>query len=87
MQKIVPAIQQLKLDFWGHDQVILHEHDIREEKDHFALLRTSRALRELFMERLDEIIKLAPMQIITAVIVGLVPLCPQDNYSFLSNQA
>ena len=48
LNRIVPAIQQLKLDFWGHDQTILHEHDIRKEKGPFGILRTNREMREIF---------------------------------------
>lgn len=32
---VIPKIQQLKFDFFGHDQVILHEHEIRKEKGLF----------------------------------------------------
>jgi hypothetical protein len=49
LNRIVPAIQKLKLDFWGHDQIILHEHDIRKEKGPFAILRTNREMRESFL--------------------------------------
>lgn len=29
---VVPKVQQLKFDYFGHDLVILHEHEIRKEK-------------------------------------------------------
>ena len=35
---VTPAIRQLKFDFFGHDLVILHEHDIRKKKAGFAQL-------------------------------------------------
>jgi len=28
---LVPTVQKLKLDIWGHDQVILHERNIQKE--------------------------------------------------------
>lgn len=31
-QKIVPAIEAFKFKHFGHDSVVLHEHDIRKEK-------------------------------------------------------
>jgi len=65
---LVPSVQQLKLDIWGHDQVILHERDIRKESGIFATLRTNRALREEFLERLSQIIADAPIQLITSII-------------------
>ncbi len=68
IEQIVPAMQRLKMTYWGHDQVILHEHDIRKEKGPFALLRTDRELRERFINALTELIAAAPMQVIASVI-------------------
>lgn len=68
VQQIVPAMQRLKMAYWGHDQVIFHEHDIRKEKGPFALLRTDRELRERFMAELTGLIADAPMQVIASVI-------------------
>lgn len=68
LTRIVPAIQQLKLDFWGHNQIILHEHDIRKEKGPFGILRTNRDMRESFYQRLNVIIEEAPFNIVAAVI-------------------
>lgn len=68
VEQIVPAMQKLKMSYWGHDQVILHEHDIRKEKGPFALLRTDRELRDRFMTELTGLISAAPIQIIASVI-------------------
>ncbi len=68
VEQIVPAMQRLKMAHWGHDQVILHEHDIRKEKGPFALLRTDRELRERFMTELTALISATPMQVIASVI-------------------
>lgn len=68
VEQIVPAMQRLKMAYWGHDQVILHEHDIRKEKGPFALLRTDRELRARFMTELTALIATAPMQVIASVI-------------------
>ena len=68
VNRIVPAFQKLKLDFWGHDQIILHEHDIRKEKSAFGILRTNREMRESFYLRLNVIIEEAPFEIVAAVI-------------------
>ncbi|MFN5352230.1 MAG: DUF3800 domain-containing protein [Alphaproteobacteria bacterium] len=67
-EKIVPRFIELKFKYWGHDQIILHEHDIRKEKQDFGLLRTSRTLRESFYEDLNTIIKEIPFEFIGAVI-------------------
>lgn len=37
LSKIVPELQQLKFDYFGHDLVILHEHEIRKEKGQDSL--------------------------------------------------
>lgn len=68
INQIVPAMQKLKLDFWGHDQIILHEHDIRKEKGPFGILRSNRELRESFYQRLNNIVETAPFQIVSAII-------------------
>lgn len=65
---IVPAAQRLKMDIWGHDQIIFHEHDIRKEKGAYAVLRTNAELRKHFMQRLNQLIEDAPMKIISALI-------------------
>lgn len=65
---IVPAIQRLKMQVWGHDQVIFHEHDIRKEKGLFKILRTDRSLRDRFLEKLTDIISEAPIKLIVSVI-------------------
>ncbi|MCK8798170.1 DUF3800 domain-containing protein [Haemophilus influenzae] len=53
---IVPQIQKIKFDYFGHDMVILHEHEIRKEKGDFNIF-TSREQREGFMERISSIIE------------------------------
>ncbi|HED19274.1 MAG TPA: DUF3800 domain-containing protein [Gammaproteobacteria bacterium] len=68
VNELVPAFQQLKMDHWGHDQVIFHEHDIRKEKGPFGLLRTNRDLRQAFYTRLNDIIAKAPVHLIASVI-------------------
>ena len=68
-QKILsPALQALKLDYWGHDNIILHEHSIRKEKGPFGLLRTDADLRNNFMERLGKIIDETPFSVVSSII-------------------
>lgn len=66
--KICPAIQNFKFRYWGHDAVILHEHELRKSEGPFAFLRTDKALRERFMGELAGIVEQAPFDIIAAVI-------------------
>lgn len=68
VKTVSPAIQMLKMDYWGHDNVILHEHDIRKEKGHFAILRTNPTLRENFLGRLSTLVQEASFHVIQTVI-------------------
>lgn len=65
---VVPAIQRFKFDFWGHDAVVLHEHDIRKSKGDFTILMTDRDLRTRFYQRLNELIAGAPILLFATVI-------------------
>ena len=65
---IVPAIQRFKFDFWGHDAVVLHEHDIRKSKGEFAILMADQNLRARFYQRLNELIAGAPITLFASVI-------------------
>lgn len=66
--QVTPAIQTFKFDIWGHDAVVLHEHEIRKSKGPFAFLMTDRALRERFYYRLNRLVQDAPMTIYASVI-------------------
>lgn len=66
--EIVPAMQGLKFGIWGHDTVVLHEHEIRKSLGPFGVLRTDRALRTRFMDELNALIETAPMTIFASVI-------------------
>lgn len=37
-EKIIPAVEKLKFNYFGHDSVVLHETDIRRQKGDFAFL-------------------------------------------------
>lgn len=68
LKKIIPAFIDLKFKYWGHDQVIFHESDIRKERGLFGLLRTSPILRESFQADLSKLIAECSFQFIGAVI-------------------
>ena len=68
INKIVPEAQRLKMDVWGHDQIIFHEHDIRKEKGAYSILRTDAELRLHFMQRISAFIEDSPIKIISALI-------------------
>ncbi len=65
--KIVPAIQRFKLKHFGHDNVILHERDIRKDVGDFAFLKTKEK-KAAFLDELTQIVADAPFSLICTVI-------------------
>jgi hypothetical protein len=65
---VVPAFQAFKFDVWGHDAVVLHEHDIRKSKGAFTLLLTDPALRARFYDRLNTLMADAPIRVFASII-------------------
>jgi hypothetical protein len=65
--QIVPAIKALKFDFWGHDAVILHSHEIRKPRGDFAFL-LDRSRREAFTAALNSLMGEMPMTVVAAAI-------------------
>jgi Protein of unknown function (DUF3800) len=68
IQSLVPAVQALKFRYVGHDQLILHERDIRRQSGQFAFLQVDRKLRETFVSELTEIVQAADIEIVCAII-------------------
>jgi hypothetical protein len=64
---IVPAFQRIKFEFWGHDGVVFHSHDIRKERGDFNILRKPE-LRVRFLDRLSRLIEAADFTIIASII-------------------
>jgi len=65
---VVPSLQKLKFDFVGHDQLILHERDIRRQKGAFAFLQVDPIQRAAFMKAVDDLVSAAPIEVFAAVI-------------------
>lgn len=53
-QAVIPALEEFKFRHFGHDAVVLHEHDIRKQKPPFAFL-THQPRRQAFMDELSDI--------------------------------
>ena len=54
VDRIVPLVQRIKFDFFGHDMVVLHEREIRKSAPPFdMLLRPD--VRQRFMNRIDAV--------------------------------
>lgn len=67
LSEIVPALQKFKFNHFGHDQVILHEREIRRDIGAFSFLKTP-ALKQAFMNELSEIMAAAPFSLVSVVI-------------------
>ena len=61
------VITKLKLDFWGHDLAILHNHEIRKSKGEFSFL-FNEDIRLKFLSELNKAIESIPFSVIAAAI-------------------
>jgi hypothetical protein len=52
-ESIVPALEKFKFNFFGHDQLVLHENEIRRRKNTFKILN-NRSLQTRFLDDLTE---------------------------------
>lgn len=66
-EKIVPALEKLKFNYFGHDSVVLHEHEIRKQKGAFAIL-TQRTARNEFMGQLTSIMDASNFILVACVV-------------------
>jgi hypothetical protein len=61
------AIAKLKIDFWGHDLVVLHNHEIRKSTGEFVFL-FDEEIRRIFLHALNELIRNIPFFIAATAI-------------------
>lgn len=66
-EKIVPAVEKFKFNHFGHDLVILHEHEIRKQKNAFKIL-VDRTHRKRFMDDLSDIMAYSNFILVSCVI-------------------
>jgi Protein of unknown function (DUF3800) len=66
-EAVVPVVQKLKFDFWGHDCVVLHSHEIRKAHGDFKILLNA-TTRAAFMTRVNDLMAPLPYIVIAAVI-------------------
>ncbi|TAM64764.1 MAG: DUF3800 domain-containing protein [Rhodanobacter sp.] len=67
IERVVPAVQAFKLKHFGHDNVVLHERDIRKDIGAFGFLKT-RDTKSAFINELTDILAAAPFTLICSVI-------------------
>ena len=66
VREVVPQVQALKFRHFGHDQVVLHERDIRRRQGEFKL--GSGREREAFMQDLGAVMSGLPMTVVATVV-------------------
>jgi hypothetical protein len=64
---LVPALEKFKFNHFGHDQVVLHENEIRKEKGAFNIFR-SREEKNDFIDQLTSIIEVSNFILISCTI-------------------
>lgn len=64
---IVPALEKFKFNHFGHDQVVLHENEIRRRKGAFNIFK-NRDQHQSFMNQLTEVIEFSNFVLISATI-------------------
>jgi hypothetical protein len=67
VDEICPALQRFKLKHWGHDMVVLHEHEIRKPAGDFLFLINAQR-RAAFLADLNEFVESSPFVLVAAVI-------------------
>lgn len=67
IDKIVPELARFKMQFWGHSEVVLHEHDFRKPKNEFTILFDA-AVRQTFMNELNALISNTSFTVVASVI-------------------
>lgn len=77
IERVCRDFQSFKMRYWGHDEVVLHEHEIRKPRDAFSFL-IHKPTRERFLAELSDLMESLPATIVAAII---------DKTTFTSHQA
>ena len=67
VERVGPALQRLKFRFWGHDEQVLHEHEIRKPNKNYGFLFDP-AKRAAFIDTVNKLVDEASFQLVAAVI-------------------
>jgi hypothetical protein len=79
MDSVTPAVRRIKFSTFGHDMVVLHEHEIRKKEGAFRML--SKEPREAFLNSLTDLVDGMDFCII-AVVIDKSRLGVQQHSSF-----
>ena len=65
---IVPTLQALKYRYFGHDQVILHEREMRQGRDAFERIHQTSSVRDTFHADVQRWVAESPFHIVSATV-------------------
>lgn len=85
-RQVVPALQNLKFRYFGHDMVVLHEREIRKALDDFAFLK-NRKIRDEFHKELSALIRAAEFSILHHTLRKEGNHRPEDNLYHIAAQS
>lgn len=81
LNHVVPQVQQLKFDHFGHDMIVLHEHEIRKEKAQFAGVFKSKTDKNNFLAKISQIVQSVNFVLASCVIEKL-KIKQQDTHPY-----
>ena len=67
VEELTPALQNFKMKHFGHDDVVLHEREIRKDQGSFKFLKTPET-KQNFLNELNDIVSSLPFTLICSVI-------------------
>lgn len=67
INQVVPSLQRIKFQFFGHDMIVLHSHDIRKKTGDFKLLNNI-VVGNSFSGALNQFVEEAPFTLIASTI-------------------
>lgn len=82
VQKVCPLLQNFKLKHFGHDQVILHERDIRKDLGDFSFLKKEN-IKNDFLNELTDLIDAMPIHL-SVVVLNKKP-SQEDNFQTIDS--
>ncbi len=66
-ERVVPAVVQFKFRHFGHDQVVLHEREIRMRSGPFGILNDKNR-EQVFLDELTDVVDRAPFTVVAVVL-------------------
>lgn len=66
-ERLCPALQKLKFDFFGHDAVVLHSYELKKSQGDYSILLDA-SIRAKFLARVSELMQTHDYQLIGVAI-------------------